>query len=306
MKIIIWSILMLLSYSSSACDGCNVYSPVGLINSRHKLSVFARQRTTYGAFSQLGEMITKHSGHANDPNIWGKSVLEHYQTYEFRGDFYIKKKLQISVILPFTNNIQKLDNKKRFSLFGLSDPTLMLGYSFFNDKEKSFKHRLTVISGAKIGIGLINLRSGGFIPNLDFQPGTGAHSFLAGFNYSVKHKKWILNSVLNYKQNGFNAFNYKYGKTVNGRIDLIKKVEIKNSDFMFLLGGYSEWAGLDESVIKHEDTGGTILFANVGIKWLTNNFVTHLEYQPVVSQNLNGTTQLLTKNRINIGLTYVL
>ncbi|PZE18079.1 hypothetical protein DNU06_05545 [Putridiphycobacter roseus] len=297
--------LLLFSSTTYACDGCNIYSPVGLNSTKNRLSVYARQRKTLGTYNQLGELVMKHSGHSSDQGIWGKSVVERYQTLELRGDFFFYDKLQFSFVLPFTNNIQTLDGDKRFSLSGISDPTLLLGYNFNFNKGKVVDARLTVGGGFKYRLGLINLTSESFIPNLDFQPGTGANSVMAFVNYRLTYKDWSFFTSLNYKKNGFNEYHYKYGETVNSRVDFIYKLDLNKTSLLFLAGAYAEWAGYDEAYEVFETTGGTIYFANLGVKWMTQNTMFHLDFQPVVHQQLNGENELLTQNRINIGLTYV-
>lgn len=305
MKLKIWSIFLLLSSTSYACDGCNIYSPVGLNSTKNRISLYARQRKTFGTYNQLGEMVMKHSTHSSDQSIWGKSVVEKYQTLELRGDFFFYEKIQFSFILPFTHNMQFLDGDKRFSLSGISDPTLLLGYNFNFEATSTMNSRLTLGGGYKYHLGLINLMDETFKPNLDFQPGSGANSVIAFANYRFTLNDWSLFTSLNYKRNGFNENRYKYGQTVNSRLDVIYKLGLKKTSLLFLAGGYLEWADMDESNEVFETTGGTIYFANLGLKWMTQNTMFHLDFQPVVHQQLNGENELLTANRINIGLTYV-
>ncbi len=307
MKYSIGVLFVFLTVSGMACDGCNIYTPAGFNNSQHKIGIFARQRSTFGEFSQLGEMITKHSGHGSDQKIWGAKVLEQYQTYELRGDFFMKEKWQLTMVLPFSNNKQFLDETARFSIAGLSDPTVMISYNFIKENAAGIKHRLSFGGGARFPIGLISIKTkNGMIPNLDFQPGTGAYSGLCHVNYFVTNDTWSGFFGANYKTNGFNSLNYKYGQTFNINSDLFWQTNIKESTFMLHIGAYTELADHDQSVIEHKDTGGIVLFGTIGLRYLLRNFIIQSEFQPVVMQRLFGSSQLLTKNRINIGLTYVL
>ena len=298
--------MVFLAYSGLACDGCNVYTPAGFNDSQHRIGIFARQRSTFGEFSQLGEMITKHAGHANDVNIWGAEVLEHYQTYELRGDFFLKEKWQLSVVIPVTNNSQLLNDQKRFSIAGLSDPTLLIGYNFMRENAAGLKQRLSIGSGARFPVGFLTIKSNGFTPNLDFQPGTGAYSMLGYVNYFITNSKWSGFASVNYKKNGFNEFNYQYGQTFNLETDAFWQTNVGENTLMLQLGAYTEMAGRDQSMVVHNDTGGLIVFGTTGFRFLLSDFIIQGEFQPVLTQRLNGTTQLLTKNRINLGLTYVL
>lgn len=295
-----------LTLNGLACDGCNVYTPAGFNNSQHKIGIFARQRTTFGEFSQLGEMITKHSGHANDQSIWGAVVKEQYQTYELRGDFFIKERFQLTFVVPITRNSQFLNNVKRFTLSGLSDPTIMLGYNFVKEKITGLKQRLSFGGGVKFPLGLISLSADKLTPNLDFQPGTGAWNWIGYANYFITNSVWSSFVAVNYKANGFNKYLYQYGQTVNVKLDAFWQTKLGKNTLMLQVGTYMELADYDESIIKHKDTGGTILFGTIGIRYLTEKMILQGELQPVLNQFLNGGSQLLTKNRINLGLTYLL
>lgn len=306
MKYLLGVYILSLTLSGLACDGCNVYTPAGFNNSRHRIGLFARQRSTFGEFSQLGEMVTKHSGHANDQSIWGAIVAEHYQTYELRGDFFIKERFQLTFVAPMTRNSQFLNSSKRFTISGLSDPTLMAGYNVMREKASGLKHRISFGGGVKLPLGLISLSVEGRTPNLDFQPGTGAWSWLGYANYFITNSIWSGFVAVNYKNNGFNAYQYRYGQTVNVKGDVFWQTTVAKNTLMLQVGTYIEFADLDESVIQHEDTGGSIWFGTVGLRYLTQRFIFQTEFQPVINQQLNGTAQLLTKNRINLGLTYVL
>ncbi|MDX1349539.1 MAG: hypothetical protein R3279_04790 [Putridiphycobacter sp.] len=306
MRNIIGILIVFLGWDVMACDGCNVYTPTGFNTSQHRIGLFARQRTTFGEFSQLGEMVTKHSGHANDQAIWGAKVLEHYQTYELRGDFFIKENWQISAIIPVTNNRQLLNDVARFSIAGLSDPTVLAGYNFIRENAAGVKQRLGLGGGVKFPLGFVSLQVNGRTPNLDFQPGTGAYSGMAYVNYFITNSKWSGFVSVNYKKNGFNQVHYQYGQTLNVKGDAFWQTNIGKNTLMLQLGAYTELADYDQSTIVHKDTGGLITFGTVGSRILLKKFIIQTEFQPVIAQRLYGTTQLLTKNRINLGLTYVL
>ncbi len=292
------------SVAGFACDGCNIYTGMNAYNTENKISIYTRQRTTFGEFSALGEMIMKHTGHANDKNLWDRSVIERYQTVEIRGDFYFKEKWKTTIILPFTNNYQFLDSEKRFRISGISDPVILETRNFYLDKKNGLNQKIGVGLGLKLPLGLTNVNVEGFRPNLDFQPGSGAYSGIGYVDYYISNKTWGGFANVNYKLNGRNQDNYRYGYSLNSKITGFWKTNVKKVSFILMTGIYTEFTGFDESDVVHEDTGGQIIFGNLEWRVGYKQLMLSAEYQPVLCQNMYGNTQLLTRDRINIGLTY--
>lgn len=306
MKKLIVGILLLTTFQANACDGCNVYTPIGLNNSQNRIGIYARQRTMFGTYSPLGQIVTKHASHSNDQALWGSDVKEYYNTFEVRADLFFKENWQATFVVPYTLNSQHINNRYRYGVSGLSDPTILIGYNFISKEESKFDSRLSLGSGFRLPIGLTTIMVEDELPNLDLQPGKGAWSGLFYAKYLITNNVWGLTTDLNFKLNGRNKEGYMYGNSSNAKLTVFRQISIKESSLLILLGAYDEFMAKDESAIIHDDTGGNVFFGNVGLRWLKNQMILSAEFQPAVNQALNGTTQLSTKNRINIGLTYML
>ncbi len=318
MKTLVTFVLIFISINSFACDGCNVYINFSPIDYKNRISLIGRSRLMYGEYNMFGKQIlTKHASHGNNPLFWNKKVQENYNTFEIRGAFYMREVWKTTIVIPFVNNQQFVGDNQRFVVNGLSDPILLESFQVFNslkaDDSLKFKHRLQIGGGVKVPLGRIDKQYENGLPNLDLQPGSGSLDFISSITYLFKIKNFGVNSNINFKFNGFNKDNYKYGNTLNSTINLFWQTSIKDVTFMPLVGGYFEKMNLDKSkleqngnrvILDYKDTGGTLLFGTVGLKMFYKSVSMSLNYQQNVFTQLNGYTQLLTKNRINVGLTY--
>lgn len=318
MNKIITVALLVISTHSLACDGCNVYVNFSPNDYKNRISLFTRNRLMVGEYNMFGQMIlTKHASHGNDPSFWNKQVVENYNTIELRGEFYHKQVWKTSVYLSYVNNHQLVGNTKRYIVNGFADPVIMESYQVYNsmksENEESLQQRLEIGLGLKLPLGKIDKSYSEGTPNLDLQPGTGSVDVLGSLTYLLKYKKVGLYSNINYKHNSYNIDGYKYGNTLNSTINLFLQTQGDKIAFMPIVGTYSEYLNFDkskykqmdtETVIDYTDTGGTIWFANLGLKVFKGDFTLTGEFQKVIDSQLNGYTQLLTRHKINVGLTY--
>jgi hypothetical protein len=316
MKILILSLLIAISSASFACDNCNVYLNLSPNDYQNSISIYARQRLMFGEFNFFGEMITpQHAGHGYDMALWGNQVVETYQTYEARASFYLRERWNTRIILPFENNTQTIGDHRRYQVQGIGDPIILQSYQLINTKrdtaKNEFAQRLSVGGGIKFPLGKTNLHYENGTPNLDLQPGSGSWDLLGMFVYLMKYRFVGLSSNLTVKWNGKDLQNYRYGLSSNLNFNLFADLNIKKSTLRLTGGTYIERAELDasysfvdQSKTLHDNTGGTLFFANGGLQFFTKKFQLFGEYQHCLAQELNGYTQMLTKNKINLGITY--
>jgi len=315
---IVFILFFFVSTYSFACDGCNVFVNFSPNDYKNRISIFTRNRMMMGEYNMFGQMtLTKHASHGNDPSFWNNQVVEQYNTVELRGDFYIREIWKTTVILPYINNHQTVVDENRYVVNGFSDPILMESFQIYNsfksDNSKKFVHRLEVGIGVKFPLGKINRAYEVGVPNLDLQPGTGSFDYLGSLTYITKYKQFGVYSNFNYKFNTYNVEDYKYGNTTNLTLNAFYQTKGEKISFMPSVGAYVEQMSFDKNryaqqneliSIDHQDTGGQILFANAGLKVFKGSFVLTTEYQKVMGVRLNGYTQLITRHRINVGLTY--
>lgn len=318
MNKIVTVLLLAISTYSLACDGCNVYVNFSPNDYKNKISLFTRNRLMVGEYNMFGQMIlTKHAAHGNDPSFWNNQVIENYNTFELRGEFYHRQVWKTSIYLSYVNNHQLVGNDKRYVVNGFADPIVMESYQLYNSIETEnanrIQQRLEVGLGVKLPLGKIDKSYAAGIPNLDLQPGTGSVDFLGNMTYLLKYKRVGAYANVNYKYNNYSYDDYKYGNTFNSTINLFYQTKGEGITFMPMTGVYTEFLSFDKSryeqldtktVIDYTDTGGVIWFANLGLKVFKGSFALTAEFQKVIDSQLNGYTQLLTRHKINVGLTY--
>jgi len=72
------------------------------------------------------------------------------------------------------------------------------------------------------------------------------------------------------------------------------------------LGSYIEIAGMDiENKHFEENTGGKLVFGTAGLQFFVDKIQFEAMYQHTLTNELNGDLQLNTKNRFQLGLTYL-
>jgi hypothetical protein len=311
-------LLLFISSYNFACDGCNVYVNFSPNDYKNRISMFARNRMMIGEYSMFGLMtLTKHASHGNDPSFWNNEVVEQYNTFELRGEFYFKEVWKTTVILPFVNNCQSIGGNNRYTINGLADPFIIESYQIYNsfktDTDKKVKQRLEVGLGTKLPLGQTNKIYETGIPNLDLQPGSGSLDFLGTMTYILMYGNIGVYTNTNYKYNLFSKDDYQYGNGINSTLNLFYQTKGDKITFMPSVGGYFEFMAEDKSryfqgnqmvTQTHYDTGGMVWYANFGLKVYYKNFALTSEFQKVMSSHLNGYTQLLTRHKINVGLTY--
>ncbi len=316
MRNVIIVIMLLISSVGFTCDNCNIYLNLSPDDYKNSIGFYARQRLMYGEYSPFGEMIaTRHANHGNDIALWGKEVFETYQTYELRGSFYFKRKWKTTFILPAVNNTQNVAGIERFQVNGFGDPIIIESFQLYTTEKDTcdqfFFQRLNIGIGFKTPLGKINLQYENGTPNLDLQPGTGSWDLISFLSYTLKWKTIGVESNVSFKVNGKNQTNYQYGNTLNGTVNLFADKKGKALTTRFFTTAYIENAFLDKThdlstdiAFEHNNTGGNALFAGGGIKFFWNNFILFGEYQKTIYNNLNGFTQLINRNRVNLGLAY--
>jgi hypothetical protein len=309
MKTIIMMSLFIICQNAFCCDNCNVYLGVTPNDDRNSVSFMYRNRLMMGSYNAYGlQTMLKHAAHGNDPAFWGNVISEHFNTYELRAQFLLKKRWRTSLILPYIHNSQFINGSDRYELNGFGDPIVLQGYQLINpyveDDEQKAKHRLEIGAGIKLPLGKINLLNHNERPNLDLQPGTGSLDYLGYVKYILKYKNFGATTNLNYKLNTHNAEGYRYGNTTNATLNLFYQTKVANFTFIPTVGANIEQTNHDFSIEEHFDTGGHVIFGQLGLKVFWKTFSIFGEFQKAVSNKLKGYTQLINKHKLNVGFAY--
>lgn len=291
------------------CDNCNVYFGLNPNDGKNRLSIFYRNRVMFGHYNAFGQqLMTKHAAHGNDPAFWNNQVLEQFHTIELKGEFLLKQRWRTTLVIPYLHNEQFINSNKRLGLNGLGDPLLMEGVQLINPykikEDDEIQQRLEVGGGLKVPLGSIDQRFGNLTPNLDLQTGSGSWDLIFYSNYLFKYKNLGFQTNLNYKVNGKNQDDYRYGNTLNATFQCYIQTKMKNFTFIPSVGLNGEFAEYDQSIETHYDTGGNVIFALMRLQSFWKSFSLFGEYQKAISNQMNGYQQLINKHKITLGLSY--
>lgn len=308
--------LLFLPFTCFPCDHCNVLLNVSPNDFRNSIDLMFRSREMFGTYNYFGEMITtRHAGHGNDIALWGQDVRETYQTIELRGNFYFFDKWRTTFVLPFVNNVQRLNESVRYRINAPGDPMILQSYRLYNTMgdtvDQGFTQRWIIGGGLRFPLGKTDLSFDNGVPNLDLQPGKGSFGSLFFATFTFKYK-WIgLRNNFSFLHNGQDQLRYQYGQTLNWISQLFSDIQIGNNTLRLQAGTYFEKAKIDrtrsagnEPGILHNNTGGSIWFMQSGLRFFTKDVQFFCTYEHAISSTLNGYEQLLTKGMFNTGLTW--
>lgn len=311
---------------AKACDFCSVYldiNPNDYKNSftlRHRFRSFTGNNSAiiYNTNARLSSGARLAHG-VNDHNTQTEyyTMQEQYNAYELAANIYLNKKWQVNATMPFADNYLLKNDSVIDNIGGIGDLQLLVKYQLFssfasvNDSAKSgLVNRFIVGGGIKLPTGKFNKTSvigynttitpntilGSPITELDphFQAGTGSVDYIFLLEYLLKWKNFGLNNNTSIKVNSKNKNNFKFANRINANSSLFYLSEISN-DFkvMFHTGVTFETSNRDKKDgIDYKNSGGEILFSNVGISF----FVYKLELGTTYYTPIH---ELLYDNQLN-------
>lgn len=283
--LILLSVVIMAGTSVSACDicGCGVggyYS--GMLPQYHKNYIGLRWR--FSSFSS-------DMGHEGEGiNAFSK---ERFQSLELMGRFYPHRRVQILAFVPLNYNVRVAPTETN-QLFGLGDLSVIALYNIYNTSfiaEKDLKHNLLAGAGIKVPTGSFqrtDVQGEQLTPSL--QLGTGSVDFLTTVVYTMRYKRWGLNTNATYKINLPNLDTYKFGNQliVSTTAFLLHKIENKEWGIMPKLGLAFEQATYNlKNGYKRVNTGGHQLTATLGLEVYYKKIQLGINYQQPIWQNLS-------------------
>jgi hypothetical protein len=305
---------MFLFTSSFACDICNMNVSLIPEDFKNTFSLMYRSRFTQGTYSSTGTIplstVSRHSGPGNTETIhYGKKVKEIYNVYDLRGIFYLNDKFSLMVSLPIVNNVKTIDNVKTLDIQKIGDPMVLVNYNLVNTKlipGLKTNHRLNLGVGVKLPFGSYRITADGKLIEPDLQPGTGSLDFLFTTDYVFTKRNFGVLNNMNFKLNTANKSTYRYRDSWNHTlIFFYLKEVIKNVSIMPNTGFYYEYANVDsKNSTAIPQSGGAVTFANFGFNIYFKKMRFEATYQEVIYNNMMGNTQLPTKKRTTLGLSY--
>lgn len=287
MRVVLGILIMIFSQVTElqACDicGCGVggyYS--GMLPEYHKHFIGLRWRFS-GFRSDLG-----HEGESI-----GAYSKEYFHTLELMGRFYPHRRVQILAFVPLSYHLQVTPTMNK-SLVGLGDASILALYNIYNTsfwKEQKTKHNWLLGGGIKVPTGTFQHKNeDGKLITPSLQLGTGSVDFLISNIYTIRHKRWGVNTNITYKINLPNEDAYKFGNQLSASAIafFLHKMKKKNWGFMPKVGVVFEHANYNlKHGYKRINTGGNQLIAMIGLEIYHKKIQLGLNYQQPTWQQLS-------------------
>lgn len=319
-KIILGLFLIIITISTSlACDGCNIYEYTNL-NNQSFFGFFYRYRT-FNGYAHLGNrhqfQFPSNMRISHEPEENGlyadktQRDFETYTTWELRGNFTLKEKVNFQFILPYEQNVVYYDKMIRLpfpetdttlSLEGWGDLMLAADYIFQKSTGK-LNHIFRPGFAVRLPTGTYQKVSNeDRIYDPIIQPGTSAWAWVLRTNYQLVYRKSGVNTSLNYQFVGKGKHDYDFANSFNFSTDIFHQFFVKDLIIVPRTGVYMESAGYDSYQNEQVNlTGGTSWFTLFATDFNLKKWTLQLAYQAPVSESLNG-NQLGNAGRFNFGI----
>ncbi|MCO6501214.1 MAG: hypothetical protein J5I47_12675 [Vicingus serpentipes] len=338
-KILIALVLTLIYNVSFACDLCTIYiglrpndfkNNVGL---RHRYRIFEKEYQ-FQSISEIGNgsvlsgkgiPVDKHGGGDATSVTNGKYIYqETFNSYDVSANIYLTRKLQLNVSTYFADNYILRDDSVMSNIGGIGDVNLLFKYQLYNSQatgdtllKNRFLHRVTVGAGGTLPTGNYNKETvvdfetdiqpnvilGTPIMELDphLQAGTGSFNYLFLLEYLMKFNRFGLHFNTSYKLNTTNKNKFRFANRFNmnetlfALFPLSKKVKLMpQTGLSYELSGRDEYKNL-----PFYDSGGEVLFSNVGVNLFINQLSLEFTYYHPIYQKLYGDQPLNSQRMIS-------
>ncbi len=275
------------------CGGGNLY--MGLLPDFK--SVFISIRYHYSQY---------HTTLLSDPTQFSDN---YYNIAELYSGVNLGKKFQILGFIPYYQNKQ-VDDDGTTTPHGLGDITLLGQYKLFGTTtplraHRFFEQQLWIGAGLKLPTGSFNVNVNDpntTVADINAQLGTGSTDFLINTLYSARIQNFGINASVNYKMNGINRSDYKYGNRFTGNLIGYYRISGRTTAISPNLGvDYENIAGnlLHSSKVRY--TGSQQTNAIIGVEINVRKIGFGINAQlPVIQNFAEGQTRLKFKSMAHI------
>ncbi len=222
-----------------------------------------------------------------------EATHETFQSMELWTRLYLTQRIQIISLVNYNFN-EQLDQGVTKTINGIGDIPVIVNYNIINttnqplSDERLLNHSLFLGAGIKLPTGKYKyIEDPKIVANPNFQLGTGSVDLMLTSLYTLRFKRSGLSADVNYKINGQNSNEYKFGNRVSGTVSLFYVQQIKKLGLMPNAGVYFEDSQKNQQYgITIENTGGPAQFASMGIESYYKKISVGFNFQKPVVQHL--------------------
>jgi len=233
-------------------------------------------------------------------------IDENFNTMQVWARIPVVKNVQISALVPYHFHNRQLSTGEQ-KIDGLGDITILGLYTIAQTKSDSaqFVHQLQLGGGLKAPTGKYDAQNKGSV-NPSFQVGTGSWDYLLAGEYTVKHKSFGLNSMVNYAFKTENDDHYQFGNQFNYGSTLFYQIQTSGISLVPQAGIAGEVYGTNKQFQEDiRDTKGDIVFGKIGLEAGKDKFSLGINAMIPINQNLTG-GRVEANYRWSINLNYSL
>jgi hypothetical protein len=311
-------VFMILYFYTLACDVCGSYMGITPHDNKHSFSFLHRYRVfngykNYHTQSNLFPPSAYKTFHGDEndtikkmPSDYSSKDYESFKVFEIRFKYFISKRIEVNVFLPWVNNKTKYNQEKSTSS-GFGDLSFNAGYHIILPKpELKFRHRLILGLGIKAPTGNYFVYDNkGERKDFEVQNGTGSWDQFTYLNYVFIYNNLGVNLSLNYKINGSNNYHERLANSQNHFLNLFYKIEIKNVKlFPSIQANYEFTKGLYYKEQLNQSRKMNSLLLGPGIDVFYKQISINLTFQKTVYEEIK-TGYLKNAGRFNIGINYL-
>lgn len=216
---------------------------------------------------------------------------------------------QLFAFIPYNINKSHSDEGSE-TITGLGDITFLTDYNLLDiktlnkDSETVF-HQWMVGGGIKIPTGKFRVDSAEIVSTANMQMGTGSYDFLINSIYSYQIRSWGFNFNANYKINT-SSQHFKFGNLFSINTFVFRTFHIDNLTISPNVGLLFESIDANRNYSqKVADTGGTNLFASLGLEIRLKNISLGTNFQiPLLTDISNHQTMAKTRGMCHLSIMF--
>jgi hypothetical protein len=209
-------------------------------------------------------LSTLHDPNGNNPGtvpVYSGSDYEIYNVYELRSKYFIHKRTELNLVLPFNDNRIKYSDVFT-ELKSIGDISIIAGFHVLRqiETEKKIQQRLILGTGIKLPTGKSDFKTEDNTRyNILIQPGTGSTDYLFYLNYTAAGSTLGIGINSVYKACTENAYSEKYTNSINSSAGIFYKLYRSNWQLIPSLQFYYEYVkGIKDHGALVPNTGSDI------------------------------------------------
>jgi len=339
-RILVVVAFMFIYNVSFACDLCTIYLGINPNDYQNSMGIQYRFRAFEKEYNNLslatfnskqrvkGIPGDKHGGAGLSETTSSYIYAEEFNSYDITLNVYLHPKWQLNMSTYFADNYIKQNDSIIGNVGGIGDINLLVKYQLFNSQnncdttmKNMLVHRLTLGAGITLPTGNYNKQTvtgfetefkpntilGTPITELDphMQAGTGSFGYLFLAEYLLKFNSFGINLNATYKLNTTNKNEFKFANRINSNIALFSLIKISKKIKIMPQTGLSYEQSKRDTYqdAPFMDSGGTVLFANVGLNIFYDKLRFGVTYYQPTYQSLYD-DQPLNKLRVISQINY--